>query len=431
MRRGMEDTPLILRRALILIGIAGLLGAVLSGYGSLVAFRADKPWLLDFPKLYISAQSLRSGGDIYHVVPIDHFGPLPEGIEPGPDYLHPNLNMPVVALLFWPFSLGSLAAGMTAWSMLAIGFVLASAALLGNQFAASHGLSRFHRWMASGLLTILMLAYFPTWASAALGQLGQLLLLVLCGAWLAARKGHDRLAGALFGIALAMKPFTGVFLLLLPWLGRWRLSRWYAGTFAALCLLGAAAAGPASYFRYLSALQEVNWYASGWNASLMAPLSVLLGGGEAPGWLGYPQLAKPISIVCAVLLYAALVARVRRIEDPATGLDIAVAGAIPLMLLASPLGWLYYFSLMWIAAAAVVEAVRPLPSRWIRWLSSAVVLILCGLPYPFVISREAGASLQSLLVTSADTAALLLAFAFVLAAAWRVSAPPQAAPASA
>jgi hypothetical protein len=86
---------------------------------------------------------------------------------------------------------------------------------------------------------------------------------------------------------------------------------------------------------------------------------------------------------------------------------------------------------MWIAAAAIVEAVRPLPSRWTWWLSSAVVLILCGLPYPFVISRDAGASLQSLLVTSTDTAALLLAFAFVLAAAWRVSAPPQAAPASA
>jgi hypothetical protein len=339
--------------------------------------------------------------------------------------------MPVVALLFWPFSLGSLASGMTAWTALAVGLVLASAVLLGSQLAASHGLSRFHRWMASGLLAIFMLVYFPTWAGAALGQLGQLLLLVLCGAWLAARRGHDRSAGALLGIALALKPFTGVLLLVLPWLGRWRLLRWYAGVFAALALLGAVAAGPASYLRYLSALREVDWYAFGWNASLMAPLSVLLGGGETPGWLDYPRLAAPVSIACAALFYAALVARLRKVGDPVARLDLAIAGAIPLMLLASPLGWIYYFSLMWIAAAAVVEAVRPLPSRWTWSLSAAVVLILCGLPYPFVISREAGASLQSLLVTSTDTAALLLAFAFVLAAAWRVSAPPQAAPASA
>jgi hypothetical protein len=431
MRRGMEDTLLILRRALILIGIVGLLGVILSGYASLVASRADKPWMIDFSLFYISAQSLRSGGDVYRVVPIDHLGPLPESIQSSHNHLPPNLNMPVVALLFWPFSLGSLAAGMTAWSIFAIGFVLVSAALFGNQLAASRDLPAFHRWMLSGVVAILMLAYFPTWASAALGQLGQLLLLVLCGAWLAARKERDRLAGALFGIALVMKPFTGVFLLLFPWLGRWRLLRWYAGTFAALSLLGAVVAGPSSYLRYLSALQEVNWYASGWNASLMAPLSVLLGGGEAPGWLDYPHLAKPISIVCAVLLYAMLVARVRRIDDPATGLNIAVAGAIPLMLLASPLGWLYYFSLMWIAAAALVEAVWPLPSRWIWWLSSTAVLILCGLPYPFLIGRKAGASLESLLLTSADTVALLLAFAFVLAAARRVSAPPQAAPAAA
>lgn len=427
MGRGMEDTPLILRRALILIGIAGLLGAILSGYASLVTSRADKPWMLDFSLFYISAQSLRSGGDVYPVVPIDHFGPLPEGIEPSRDHPHPNLNMPVVALLFWPFSLAGVANGMTAWSALAIGFVLASAALIGDRFVTSHNLPPFHRWMLSGVFAILMLVYFPTWASAALGQLGQLLLLVLCGAWLAARKERDRLAGALFGIALAMKPFTGIFLLLLPWLGRWRLLRWYAGTFAALSLLGAAVAGPASYLRYLSALQEVNWYASGWNASLMAPLSVLLGGGEAPGWLDYPRLAKAVAIAVAASLYAALVVQVRRIEKPKARLDLAVAGAVPLMLLASPLGWLYYFPLMWITAAAVVEAVRPLPSRWVWWLSAAVVLILCGLPYPFARSREAGASLESLLATSADTAALLLAFAFVLAVAWRVSGPRPAA----
>ena len=66
--------------------------------------------------------------------------------------------------------------------------------------------------------------------------------------------------------------------------------------------------------------------------------------------------------------------------------------------------------------------------RWTWWLSSAVVMVLCGLPYPFVRSSEAGASLSSLLATSADTAALLIAFGFVLAVAWRVSAPRRTVP---
>ena len=418
---------MILRRSLILIAIAGLLGAVLSGYASLVAFRADKPWLLDFAKFYISAQALGSGGDIYRVVPIEHFGPLPDGINPTREHLHPNLNMPVVALLFWPFSHFGVTDGMAAWSLLSIGFAVASAGLLGSHLAASHGLPAFHRLMFSGVLAVLVLIYFPTWASAALGQLGQLLLLILCGAWIAARYGQDRLAGVLLGIALALKPFTGLFLLILPWLGRWRLMAWYAGSFAALALLGAVAAGPESYLRYLDALREVNWYASGWNASLTAPLSVLLGGGDAPGWADYPMLAKGASLGITAALYALLVVRLRRIEEPKARCDLAVAGAIPLMLLGSPLGWIYYFPLIWIAAAGVVEAVRPLPSRWVWWLSAAAVLALCGLPFPFAKSSEAGESLQSLLVTSADTMALLVAFAFVLAAAWRVSAQPQPA----
>lgn len=423
----MEHGPLILRRTLISIGIVSLISAVLGVYANVIAIRADKPWSHDFSKFYVSAQSLRSGADMYLDVPVDHFGPLPAEIDFKQEYLHPNLNMPVVALLFWPFSLGSVTAGMTAWTVLSIGLVLASAALLGNQLATSHGLSPFHRWTVSGLLIFFMFLYFPTLAGVSLGQLGQLLLLVLCGAWLAARRGDDRLAGALFGIALAMKPFTGVFLLMLPWLGRWRLLGWYAGTFAALTLLGAVTAGPGTYLRYLSALQQVDWYAYGWNASLMAPLSILLGGGDIPGWLDYPRLAKPISVAIAALMYAVLVAGIWRVGDPKRRLDLAVAGTIPLMLLASPLGWLYYFPLIWITATAAVEAVRPLSSRWVWWLSAVFVLILTGLPYPFVTSRDAGESLETLLATSADTAALLTAFAFVLAVAWRVSAPRPAA----
>lgn len=413
-----------LRRVLILAGIACLLGAILLGYAKMAEERLESPGLLDFAKFYASAQSLEEGGDIYRAVPVDHFGPLPEDVKPSRQTLHPNLNMPVVAVLFWPFALAGVAVGMIAWTVLSNGFVMAAAWLLGGQLAMSHGLSDFHRWMVSGLLAVLMLVYFPTWAGAALGQLGQLLLLVLCGAWLAARRKNDRLAGTLFGIALALKPFTGVFLVLLPWLGRWRLLRWYAGIFAALSLLGAAIAGPDSYLRYWSALQEVNWYPSGWNASLMAPLSVLLGGGELPGWFHHPWLAKPIAVACSLICYAALVFQVRRMGNSTTRLDMTVAGGIPLMLLASPLGWLYYFPLMWIAAVAVLGAVRPLPSRWVWWLATALVLVVCGLPYPFVIAREAGESLRSLLTTSGDTAALLLAFAVILAAAWRVRQHP-------
>lgn len=418
---------MILRRALISAGIAALIGVVVALYGTVVAHRIDKPQALDFSKFYVSAQKLLSGGDIYQPVPMDYFGPLLPGIEFDRDYLHPNLNMPVVALLFAPFSLGSVASGMAAWSVFAVGLVLASAALLGSQFVASRGLSAFDRWMISGLLAFLMLAHYPTFAGLVLGQLGQLLLFILCAAWLAARRGQDRLAGVLLGTALALKLLTAVFLLLLPWLGRWRLLRWYVGTFLALTLLGAVTAGPGSYLRYLTVLQEVDWYATGWNASLMAPLSILFGGGGAPSWLDFPGLATPFSAVISASLYALLVIAVRKVADPETKLDLTIAGAVPLMLLASPLGWLYYFPLLWITVSAVIEAVHPRHSHWAWWLFAAFVMLVSGLPYTFIPGEDATESLQTILVTSADTVALLLALALVLAAAWRIGTPRQAA----
>jgi Glycosyltransferase family 87 len=410
----------MLRRTLILACIAWILGIVLFGYAKMIEARAGKPWLVDFSLFYLSANALKTGDDVYRPGLVRGFEGAPKAAQADDHRPHPNLNMPVVNLLFLPFSSMSIAAAITVWGILSVGFVLAAAWMLGSHLVAESGLPSYHRWMASGLLAILFLTYFPTWANANIGQLGQLMLLGLSGAWVAARRKHDRLAGTLFGLALALKPFTGIFLVLLPWLRRWQLLRWYVGSFTALSLVGVAAVGLKSQLGYLSALRQVDWYGSGWNASLMAPLSILLGGNAQYEWLHYPRLATLVSVALSSVFYALLVRQLRQINDPTTVLDIAIAGGIPLMLLASPLGWIYYLPLVWIAALAVINAVRPLPSRWIWWLASVVMLVLCGLPFPFVNAGEAAQSLRSLLLTSVDTFALLATFAFTLCVAWRL-----------
>jgi len=283
------------------------------------------------------------------------------------------------------------------------------------------GPAEFHRWMTAGLLALALSVNYPSLANAAFGQFGQVLLAVLAGAWLAARQGHDRLAGFLFGVALALKPFTGLLLLIFPLLRRWRLLRWYGGTFVVLTLAGILVAGPDTLFRYVEVLGEVNWHASGWNASLMAPLTVLFGGGEAPGWSHQPWLAKLIWIAASAVLYAAFVAPIRRIADRQQQLDLAVAGAMPLMLLMSPLGWLYYFPVMWMAAAAIFAATRSFDARRPWRISAVGALVLSGLPYPFVLAKDAGISFGTFLVLSADTGALVVTFAVAVGTAWHVA----------
>ena len=117
------------------------------------------------------------------------------------------------------------------------------------------------------------------------------------------------------------------------------------------------------FWHYVKALDSVNWYGAGWNASLMAPLSIVFGGGDMPGWLDRPALAKLIWIATSALLYAALIVGTNHQRDRIRQVDLGFAGAIPLMLLTSPLGWVYYFPIIGIAALAVAMIVRPLRSR--------------------------------------------------------------------
>lgn len=399
-----------------MFSLVWILGIVLFYYVTLVESRNQLPWKLDFAKFHISATALIDGGNIYRRVPADYFGPLGADAEDAPAMLHPNLNMPFVVVLLSPFGLLDLDTGMRVWTWLSISFLMAAACLLGREIGSLPGLHTLPPWVVVGILTIFLLVYYPNWINAALGQLGQLLLLVVSAAWISARRGRDRVAGLLFGLALTLKPFTGIFLLLLPWLGRWRITAWCIASAVTFAGIAAMITGPESYLHYLAGLREVDWHANGWNASLMAPLTVFTGG-SGPGALDIPSLRPPIWIAVSGALYAILVVALRKIACDRTRLDIAVAGAVPLMLLISPLGWLYYLSLIWITAIALMLATADLSHRaWWRG-GTVLILIVCGLPFPFVMANKAGRSYETMLTTSADTMALLIAFLFVVAAA--------------
>lgn len=408
--------PLHVYRLVTLFSILWILGIVLFCYAKLVESRSQLAWQLDFTKFHISANALINGDDIYRRVPSDYFGPIDAKMEDVPEKLHPNLNLPFVTVLLSPFGLLDLDTGMAVWTMLSICFSLATAFLLGREIGTLAGVKALPPWIITGVLAIALLVYYPNWIGAALGQLSQLLLLVLTATWISARRGHDRAAGVLFGLALMLKPFTGILLLLLPWLGRWQLLAWYITSAAAFAGIAALIAGPESYLHYLVGLREINWHAAGWNASLMAPITALMGGGDGPGIYSLPSLRLPVWMAVSIVLYALLVIQIRALRPDQIKLDVTVAGSIPLMLLISPLGWLYYFSLIWITVAAVVLATAELnhAARW-RW-GPLFILVMCGLPYPYLEPGKAGRSAENILTTSGDTVALLIVFLFVVAA---------------
>jgi hypothetical protein len=423
----LKDLKIYLRphRILMILFMLATLSAFCFGYGLAAVERGKSLAFLDFTKFYLSAQAFLEGDDIYKAIDLEELGSLPEGLKVDQDKIHANLNMPIVTLIFLPFLATTISAGMVMWVAVSIGFIFISAWLFGDELIRKGNLPRHMHWMIAGFIAILLLLYFPTFAGAILGQLGQLLLLILCGAWIAARRGHNRVGGVLFGVALSLKPFTGIFLIVLPWLRRWDLMRWYIGSFAAISVLGAIVFGPRIYLRYLSVLQEVDWYGFGWNASFMGTLSILFGGNAESHWLDLPRLAQLVSVALSLALYLQLVNWVCRTGDPTVRLDVAVAGSIPLMLLASPLGWLYYFPTLWITAFAVVLAAWTLRSRVLWWALTLTLLVLSGIPQEFVSSADSGKSLWMVLKTSRDTGTLLAAIALVAGVAWRLNKTPD------
>lgn len=346
----------------------------------LVDSRAQQPYLTDFVLLYASGLQLFHGADVYATLPMDVLAPIPAGIEAPDRAMHSNLNPPLAVLLMSPLSLLTYGQAFWTWWIISLGCVFASAWLLASGFATGE---RRIRW-SIGIL-VLLLAYTPTWIAFYIGQTTFLVFLLLVAGWRATRAGQERSAAIILGTALAIKPFVGMLLIFFAAHRRWRLLAWYAGGFIAVNLIAAAIMGPHTFVRYLQALKGVNWHAVDLNASLFGFLTRLSGSsGGQPLAEGYEWLLV-LGYAIAAFLAASLVLMVVRLPEwpSRRGIDIGYAYSIVLMLLISPLGWVYYFPMLFLCILVVFLRSQSLPSRrYFRaasgatWLLGAVMYFL-------------------------------------------------------
>lgn len=190
---------------------AGLLGVLLLGADAV--YRAGPRHRSDLPVYLAGARAVLRGED-----PVEVVSP-----ERGWRYYYP----PTLATLLVPMATWPLQVAAAAW------FAASAAALAGGALAARRALEREAPWDrrdAAGLL----LAALPAGSALLRGQLGPLLLGLAGGALLALARRREARAGALVGLAAAIKLVPGLLLAGLL-LGR----RWRA---AAAALVVAAAA---------------------------------------------------------------------------------------------------------------------------------------------------------------------------------------------
>jgi hypothetical protein len=172
-----------------------------------------------------------------------------------------------------------------------------------------------------------------------------------------------------------MKLFVALLLVYFMVRRRWRLVVWSAATLLVTTAAGLLVFGPASFRDYLSALETVTWYASNWNASLLGFFTRIVGGSENVSIVDVPGLAYALSYGLSLLAVLALVwlSWPRGGEPLPAIFDLGFGLALGLMLLLSPLGWVYYLALMLIAVVGAWRVSGPL--KWAlvaAWILSTV-----------------------------------------------------------
>ena len=333
--------PLAAVSVVVLLAVAT---GILQGYASLARQTIQDRGMEDFGLFYASARQHLNHNSLY--------GPL---LKPGTRRASDarNLNPPYVNLVFLPFA-------MLPPRLALLGWLLLNLCALGDsaRIAAREGI--WKPLSLGGLAAgVFLLAWAPMAALVITAQLALLVMWLVTRAWWAARRGDWDRAGWWIGTAAATKLFLLVFIPYLVLRRQWGALGAAAFQMVLLVAAGALVFGPDAYLDWLRQFGEVTWQGHYMNASWWGMLERALHGSPVYRslWSGawYVPLAWAVGAALVLTLTCVRLARAGTRD-----VDFSFALLIAAALLASPLGWVYYFWLGVVPLAAWVRSTRPL-----------------------------------------------------------------------
>lgn len=367
-------------------GCAAIMAAALlfQHYTQLGDHAISRPASSDFYKFYLSAQRLHKGVSMYWLVPPrERQGdachpdtpdaeratamPLPGRLTLGGELpcLSPNLNPPIFMAVMLPLSLLPYGNAWWIWAAFSSICSVLGVWLLSGSKPRTNKDRLFWTLLGSAAL----FTYYPTIANFSLGQLGSVLLPLLTMSWLDLRQARPVRSGLWLGLAIGLKPFLGVLLLGLFVLRNWKAMFSAIAALLGLSALGALAFGVNAYQDYALVAGNVNWTASNWNGSWFGFFDRYFSGQANANWPADKPLSKALGTAFALLTAGlwAWITRGQQQRAATSGVDTLFALGLPAALLASPLGWAYYFPVLtlsgFIAWQHTSHAVNPRPLR--------------------------------------------------------------------
>ena len=277
---------------------------------------------IDFSSFYYSALAFGEGGNPYSNLLSTHL--------PNAAYLSTQLNPPFLLLLLQPLTKFSYVHAAMIWWVLSFGMGLLSALLVFKLLVPKAFLKK--NWP---ILFFAYLAFFPTLINMIITQIGNFLLFFLIAGYYCYQKKHDFWAGTLWGIIAAIKLFPALLLIMV-------FKQKRVVVFSVLCVscmicwLLPYLHHPLAAGHYFEMLPKVTWYADSWNASLYGMLFRLF----------FDNLIVINTLYCLGFI-GLLTWFFRHIDSEETpGNHRSFCLTLVMMLLLSPLGWMYYFSLL-------------------------------------------------------------------------------------
>lgn len=305
------------------------LGALLlCFYGFLFYLMLDSADTLDFLSFYASCKARILGENPYQLL-------LTTSSLPAATMVPANLNPPILFLLLRPLLYLEYDNALIVWSLFSM-----VVGLLGAGIAFYNAFSSAFIKKNGFYLYLIYLISFPTLMSIGLGQVGSILLGCLMVGYLFYTKHHDYAAGIAWGLIAAIKYFPLLLLVYVLIQKRYKVFAVTLGTFWGLSLVPILIDGMGIYTEYFSMMSMVEWYGKSWNASFFGMIFRL--------FFQEDESSMPMIMLYGMVASLFFVFYLKRMQwfEQQQQAHRSFCLTLVVMLLLSPFGWLYYFSLL-------------------------------------------------------------------------------------
>ncbi len=332
---------------------------IISVYCALIYTMITCQYNSDFTSFYSSALAARQGSNPYQSM-LTSFLPVEK------DSLI-NLNPPILLLLFYPLTYCSYPVALNIWLTLSI-----IVGLIGAWFTFNIAFSqRFikNNWLS---LYTAYLFLFSTLICLSTNQVGTLLLLCLMLGYHFYLKNEDYPAGILWGFIIGLKFFPGLLFFYVLRQNRIKLFTVMLVTIALCFLLPLLMYGTTIYIQFYHAMAGIGWYENPWNASLLAFIHRVF------VEIQYIEWIIPTYII---VLFVALIGYLWSLtthDAPDNINHQPFCLTLMMMLILSPLGWVYYFPILlfplMLSWASIMKENEPMSQSAKLWLTSLFLL---------------------------------------------------------